>query len=804
MTTFDISNLILRSTKNDISYVDYNRPELPYMLNATYIYHDNTNYNNGSYSQQLGTMRNNLIIESADRNIILSTQQDKNVIVQNNMIINNKLDVSNTITTNNVNTNDISLINILYLNSSLGLESNIIGDLKIQGSITQVSGINQQVARLDSANSRITKSVFIGGNISGSNIYLSTVSDVSINNSYIYNTSIGYNNNILDPSKAVFTDVSLNSLTIDRSLNSGSLGYIKLNNLNDNNNSIIIRSSNDSKLEITRPLIIGQSITNISNISIFNGDISCNTLYYKQLNPDIKLNTYFDVSIGNISLSGDIIPVTSNSFTIGSPDYRFNNIYSTTFNGYLDGSANFAYDLKRNLDMSFNNLDISGSIRFNGIDLTQTLTGSYITISGADISFANITQKITDVSVNSASKLVSLQNYFDSCFNNPIYQSIRDISSRTFDVSSNVASLRSYIDICFNNPIYLSIRDISSRTFDVSSNVASLRSYIDSCFNNPVYISIRDISSRTLDVSLSVVSLRSYIDSCFNNPLYRRITDVSSSLNTLNSSTQTSFNNVYTKTATHIYASSTFVLKTSDVNNYYTRAQADSTFFTFYNLSYNSTANTITIMDKFKFYNTGYYEQTVDSNYSSDIICEWRTNVPSTNSAVIRFYSNGDMMTNTGVFQGSSDIRLKENIVDTSPKLLDLLKVRIVDFKFKGADTRKHIGVIAQELETIFPNLVSENESSQQDISAGKAEKYKCVKYSCFSVILIKALQEEQEIINKLDSRITALNQEYNIYKDLQEHTKVLRDNINTLKQENMSFKSKLNEILSELGKNKK
>jgi uncharacterized protein YdcH (DUF465 family) len=68
--------------------------------------------------------------------------------------------------------------------------------------------------------------------------------------------------------------------------------------------------------------------------------------------------------------------------------------------------------------------------------------------------------------------------------------------------------------------------------------------------------------------------------------------------------------------------------------------------------------------------------------------------------------------------------------------------------------------------------------------------------------MLIKALQEEQEIINKLDSRILTLNEEYNSYKDLQEHTKLMSNTINTLKQENVILKYKLNEILSELGKN--
>jgi hypothetical protein len=67
--------------------------------------------------------------------------------------------------------------------------------------------------------------------------------------------------------------------------------------------------------------------------------------------------------------------------------------------------------------------------------------------------------------------------------------------------------------------------------------------------------------------------------------------------------------------------------------------------------------------------------------------------------------------------------------------------------------------------------------------------------------MLIKALQEEQEIINNLETKITTLNEDYNVYKDLQEHTKSLDNTINTLKEENVILKYKLNEILSKLGK---
>ena len=164
----------------------------------------------------------------------------------------------------------------------------------------------------------------VGENIFSSNIYSS-----NITNSYISNTAIGYTSNNIatpTPNKAVFTDVSLQSLTLTGA------SYLKfLNNPNNTtNNPTIIQSSNDySKLEINKPLIVGlsQDTINISNISIFNGDISCNTLYYKQLYPDIRLNNYFDVSIGKVSLSGSIIPTSNMMFNIGSNAYKFNNIY---------------------------------------------------------------------------------------------------------------------------------------------------------------------------------------------------------------------------------------------------------------------------------------------------------------------------------------------------------------------------------------------------------------------------------------------------------------------------------------------
>ena len=678
MASPDISNLLIYNSTNDISYIEYNRTGIPYNFDATYIYHNNQNYNDGSYSTQLGTINNNLIIESATSNILLSTAENRKVVIKNSMAVNANLDVSNVLKTNILRANDISLNNILYLNSSALLDTNIIGDLKIQGSITQVTGgtgiSSEERPGFFSNNASLTTSTFTAGDISLSDIFLSNIYSSNITNSYISNTAIGYtSSNIATPNKAVFTDVSLQSLTLTGT------SYLKfLNNPNNTtNNPTIIQSSNDySKLEINKPLIVGlsQDTINISNISIFNGDISCNTLYYKQLYPDIRLNNYFDVSIGKVSLSGSIIPTSNMMFNIGSNDYKFNNIYSSYFIGDLSGSCSIANNLVKNLDMSFNNLDISGIIRVGGLNLNDTLTGTYLTISGADLSF-------------------------------------QELSGRIVSLSGNVYS-RSYVDTCLNtNYIRRSIFELS----------------------------FQDLSGKIIDLSGNVYS-RSYVDTCLN----------------------------------------TNYVKTSTPN-----------------------ATQFRIFDKFTFESSGVYTQQIASPYNTTIISEWRTNWLSSNNPVIRFHSDGSITNINNSYSGWSDIRLKENVVNTGPKLQDLLKVRVVNYNLKGsASTNKHIGVIAQELETIFPSLVSENEPTIEDINAGKIESYKSVKYSCFTLILIKALQEEQEIINKLNSRIEVLNEEYKSIKDLQEETRLLSATINTLKEENVILKYKLDEILSDLRKN--
>jgi hypothetical protein len=113
-------------------------------------------------------------------------------------------------------------------------------------------------------------------------------------------------------------------------------------------------------------------------------------------------------------------------------------------------------------------------------------------------------------------------------------------------------------------------------------------------------------------------------------------------------------------------------------------------------------------------------------------------------------WSNGNTVNRNNSYGGISDIKLKENIVDTTPKLDDLLKVKIRNYNLIGSE-EKHIGVIAQELEDVFPSMVEEfKEKDSNQIT-------KSVKYSVFVPMLIKAIQEQQAQIQELKAEIDEL-----------------------------------------------
>lgn len=95
----------------------------------------------------------------------------------------------------------------------------------------------------------------------------------------------------------------------------------------------------------------------------------------------------------------------------------------------------------------------------------------------------------------------------------------------------------------------------------------------------------------------------------------------------------------------------------------------------------------------------------------------------------------------------ASDERLKENVKDLHYGLKDVLDIRPVSFDWKK-DKKEDIGVIAQEIEKIIPEIVVEVDTLNSE------DTHKTVDYAKLTSVLIKAIQEQQQQINKLEDKL--------------------------------------------------
>jgi hypothetical protein len=120
-------------------------------------------------------------------------------------------------------------------------------------------------------------------------------------------------------------------------------------------------------------------------------------------------------------------------------------------------------------------------------------------------------------------------------------------------------------------------------------------------------------------------------------------------------------------------------------------------------------------------------------------------------------YGNGNVVNLNNSYGALSDAKLKENIVDASPKLADLMQVKVRNYNLIG-ETTKQIGVVAQELETVFPSMIDVS----PDIDAEGNDlgtTTKSVKYSVFVPMLIKAIQELSALVTAQSATITSLTE---------------------------------------------
>ena len=131
----------------------------------------------------------------------------------------------------------------------------------------------------------------------------------------------------------------------------------------------------------------------------------------------------------------------------------------------------------------------------------------------------------------------------------------------------------------------------------------------------------------------------------------------------------------------------------------------------------------------------------------------------SNKSDAFKVMFNGDTtvsndLTVSGDVVISSDARLKSNIVSLGSTLPKLLQIDGKSYEMKG---KQKIGVLAQEIKEVFPELVSEDDNEML-----------AVNYQGLVPVLINALKEQdakmkeqEKKINRLEKILLKLNENY-------------------------------------------
>ena len=113
------------------------------------------------------------------------------------------------------------------------------------------------------------------------------------------------------------------------------------------------------------------------------------------------------------------------------------------------------------------------------------------------------------------------------------------------------------------------------------------------------------------------------------------------------------------------------------------------------------------------------------------------------NGSQVGFFNDAD-----GAYVATSDIRTKEDITPLGNVLDKILNIQPSEYYYKRNKSRenKSLGFIAQELMVEFPQLVN-----------GEEDSFYGVNYAGMSTVLVKAIQEQQEIIVNQQLEIDAL-----------------------------------------------
>ena len=144
------------------------------------------------------------------------------------------------------------------------------------------------------------------------------------------------------------------------------------------------------------------------------------------------------------------------------------------------------------------------------------------------------------------------------------------------------------------------------------------------------------------------------------------------------------------------------------------------------------------------------YAMTFCMNNDSDRGFWWGYSGQSKSAGAMSLTTGGILTVASSITAGGditafSDIRVKENIEDLEGSLDKVTQLRGVSYNRIDAEERS-IGVIAQEIQEVLPEVVREGQDGMLSVAYGN-----------ITAVLIEAIKEQQDIISQLEERIVDL-----------------------------------------------
>jgi hypothetical protein len=154
---------------------------------------------------------------------------------------------------------------------------------------------------------------------------------------------------------------------------------------------------------------------------------------------------------------------------------------------------------------------------------------------------------------------------------------------------------------------------------------------------------------------------------------------------------------------------------------------------------------------------------------------------------------NGAANTATGTVGSYSDSRLKNSITAFTDGLNVISKINPVEFYY-NADApfktdRQQVGVVAQDLEKIAPYMVEKNKQNGYD-------DLRSVNNQAYTFLLINAVKEQQQQIEKQQKQIESSNEEVKQLKQQQKKIETSSEEVKQLQQQVAELKKLVEQLM--------